>query len=41
MILSNLYLFYMKDMNRELIDGMEDDNYVAVLNCIDVIDEML
>ena len=25
----------------ELIDGMRDDNYVVVVNCIDVIDKML
>ena len=27
--------------NRDLIDWMKDDNYIAVLNYIDVIDEML
>ena len=27
--------------DSKLIDGMRDDNYVAVINCIDVIDKML
>ena len=34
-------ILYEGHAHRELIDGMKDDNYVAVLNCIDSIYDML
>ena len=34
-------ILYEGQEESKLIDGMQDDNYIAVINCINIIDEML